>query len=1176
MGLKAKQIGWFVLVVLLVAALLLLTYWIIFLRHEPWWLAAAVDAGILALVIGFFAVRKYLVRHREKRFIDHIIHQDDARIAAAGISERHQILELQEQWKASIDHLRRSYLKKKGNPLYVLPWYMIIGESGAGKTSAVRQAGLNTPMTEVSSAPGVGATRNCDWWFFDKAVILDTAGRYTIPVDEGSDLDEWKNFLALLARYRKKEPLNGVIVAVAADRLLEENAKTIEDNGRNIRQRINQMMRTMGAKFPVYVLVTKMDRVFGFDGLNQMLDDNELDQAMGYINKGRKIFWKDIFHDALKSLEARLHRIRFQLLHRDRCVSDLLQFPSEFHVLSDGLKHFLESVFRENTYQETPLLRGVFFSSALRKGTPVSEFLKISKLDAGEDSSGVQDDRGIYLKDFFARILPTDRNIFTPLAEYSLWKRITSSLALTSWLLLGVLVSGILSYTWFFNRSLLDGVRKSYYNPPALTQDIQADLILLEKFREEIRDVESKNRSWLLPVMGFEQRTVIERELKEHYCTLIEKEFIQDIDKQMLELFKDTSLQLNRRSKASLFGYLVLRINALHDVLQGKARMDSREFAPLGAEVLRLRYPDIPEEIADMFGSIYYSYLDWNTDTPDEQQQLFVLQQALSRNLSLDGGTGLEWLVFLHALRSDNISMDDFWDFADFPVKKPEVLVNGAYTEKGRKKIHDFLTLLDKALTIKDGPDSLSADVLGDVRAMTADFWNWYKGRFYEEWRGSLEKVRSGTALLGSRSAWQQQAVTMVTADNPYFKALAHAADEINRYDVKGAVPLWAAHIVFVSRIRQLGVEKATSENNSIRGVLAKGVLKAEQLTEKSISGKDAKALADSLSKADAWNKYVTSLEAIPAASMSRKQLADSYAGCFDFEEGQTGGGESQSPFVTLRDDYSALQSKLMLSGQPDETPVLELIAGPLEYLLMYAGDETSCYLQQLWTESVLSGLDEHDRLKNAHLLFDSDQGKVWKFINGPAQPFLANSPNGYAPRPDFSGNRLSFSRDFLGFLDQGALVATDIKADYTVELSGLPVDVNAGAGERPETVRLKVNCSEKPFMLENFNYPVSGTITWSPQACGDTSLEIVFSDFVLNMKYAGKMGFARFLDEFRDGSYVFIPGDFPDKSVFLENSNVTAITVSYGIKGAEPVTRLLNAVPESVPQAIIRCWSNN
>ena len=66
--------------------------------------------------------------------------------------------------------------------LYQLPWYMFIGPPGAGKTTALVNCGLNFPLADThgpQAVHGVGGTRNCDWWFTDQAVLIDTAGRYT-------------------------------------------------------------------------------------------------------------------------------------------------------------------------------------------------------------------------------------------------------------------------------------------------------------------------------------------------------------------------------------------------------------------------------------------------------------------------------------------------------------------------------------------------------------------------------------------------------------------------------------------------------------------------------------------------------------------------------------------------------------------------------------------------------------------------------------------------------------------------------------------------------------------------------------------------------------------------------------------------------------------------------------
>ena len=51
-----------------------------------------------------------------------------------------------------------------------------------------KNSNLSLPMTEISKSAGISGTRDFDWWFFNEAVVLDTAGRYSIPIDEDNDV----------------------------------------------------------------------------------------------------------------------------------------------------------------------------------------------------------------------------------------------------------------------------------------------------------------------------------------------------------------------------------------------------------------------------------------------------------------------------------------------------------------------------------------------------------------------------------------------------------------------------------------------------------------------------------------------------------------------------------------------------------------------------------------------------------------------------------------------------------------------------------------------------------------------------------------------------------------------------------------------------------------------------
>src|SRR5687768_7205507 len=108
------------------------------------------------------------------------------------------VVQLRERFEEAIATLKQQ--RRSGHSLYELPWYVIIGAPGSGKTTALVNSGLHFPLerrTGKGALRGVGGTRNCDWWFTDEAVFLDTAGRYTTQdSDASADNAGWLEFLA--------------------------------------------------------------------------------------------------------------------------------------------------------------------------------------------------------------------------------------------------------------------------------------------------------------------------------------------------------------------------------------------------------------------------------------------------------------------------------------------------------------------------------------------------------------------------------------------------------------------------------------------------------------------------------------------------------------------------------------------------------------------------------------------------------------------------------------------------------------------------------------------------------------------------------------------------------------------------------------------------------------------
>ncbi|MBU1948766.1 MAG: hypothetical protein KJ927_08655 [Candidatus Eisenbacteria bacterium] len=196
--------------------------------------------------------------------------QAQAQIDGSRPGREKDIEELKEGLQQAIEALKRSRVGKSrgsGGALYFLPWYMIIGPPAVGKTTLLKKSGLNFPYADPKrndpSVKGVGGTRNCDWWFAEEAVILDTAGRYVLPVEE-DDSQEWLGFLDLLRRHRGRKPINGLLVAVSIEDLVKGGIEAVEEHAKKIRTRIDELINRLGISFPVYLVFTKCDLIRGF------------------------------------------------------------------------------------------------------------------------------------------------------------------------------------------------------------------------------------------------------------------------------------------------------------------------------------------------------------------------------------------------------------------------------------------------------------------------------------------------------------------------------------------------------------------------------------------------------------------------------------------------------------------------------------------------------------------------------------------------------------------------------------------------------------------------------------------------------------------------------------------------------------------------------------------------
>ena len=275
--------------------------------------------------------------------------------------------------------------------LYDLPWYVFIGAPGSGKTTALINSGLRFPLAARfgrEAVRGVGGTRDCDWWFTDEAVFLDTAGRYTTQQSHKEvDAGAWKGFLQLLKKSRPRRPINGVLVTISVADLLEQSPAEWEAHIEAIRARVRELYDMLGGRFPIYVLVTKSDLLAGFNEFFGAFGKEERAQVWGFsfpfANRGLDATG---LSDELQRLEQRLYDRLPERLEEEREPGRralLYGFPQQFAVLRARLVDFVENAFAPTKFEATALLRGVYFTSGTQEGNPVDRVMGVLARDLG-------------------------------------------------------------------------------------------------------------------------------------------------------------------------------------------------------------------------------------------------------------------------------------------------------------------------------------------------------------------------------------------------------------------------------------------------------------------------------------------------------------------------------------------------------------------------------------------------------------------------------------------------------------------------------------------------------------------------------------------------------------------------------------------------------------------------
>lgn len=356
---------------------------------EPIWARVLIICCVLFVYGMYLLYRLWLALRANENLLQKILHPRSDKVEEPTVAKE-QLQEVDNKVQLAIRQLKRLRTNASGvrklfegkQYLYELPWYMIVGSPGAGKTTALLNSGLKFPLAEqLGSAhlKGIAGTHNCDWWFTNEAVLIDTAGRYvTQDSDAQVDAAEWKGFMALLRKYRPRAPINGALLTLSVADLLKNSKEDLSIEIAAMRARLDELRADLGIRFPVYVVITKTDLLPGFEEYFHQLTAAGRSQTWGFtLPYGAEtqlgaLALRAKCREEMALLAEQLQKGINERLHEEYDVERrcrLYGFSDEFVSLANQLETVVEQLFLDSKYDDTQnltTLRGIYFTSAVQ------------------------------------------------------------------------------------------------------------------------------------------------------------------------------------------------------------------------------------------------------------------------------------------------------------------------------------------------------------------------------------------------------------------------------------------------------------------------------------------------------------------------------------------------------------------------------------------------------------------------------------------------------------------------------------------------------------------------------------------------------------------------------------------------------------------------------------------
>ncbi len=758
---------------------------------EKIWVRLAIIGGFIAILLLIWFIRWRRARKAAAELEDAII--PDVPVGDGAV--------LAEKMRDALEVMKKSGGK---NYLYDLPWYVIIGPPGSGKTTALLNSGIKFPLAdkEGGQVEGFGGTRYTDWWFSEEAVMIDTAGRYTTQ-DSDSEADKlsWEAFLELLKKSRPKQPVNGVILAISVEDLMNGTDGSLDMHAQTIRARLAEVHETLKIDFPVYVMFTKADLVAGFREYFASFSMSRRQKVWGatFQTKQRGEQTHEMVGEEFDALVSRLaDETMDRLSEEPDGVSRISIFglPGQMALLKPKVERLLGAVFEPTRYKTNAMLRGFYFTSGTQEGTPIDQVLgEMGRSFGGEQAAmgGFMSGKG---KSFFLHDLLT-QVIFVEQGWVGFDRKAVMRAATLRYVGLGIIAAvtlGLLGgwgYSFWQNREMVAAARASMAQYESAAKDelskvVIEDIDLLEvsSHLDILRDMETgyaddekaTGRPW--EGFGLSQRYALSQSTQESYSDGLERMFRPRL---ILRLEEQLTDFVNTGETLAIYEGL-----KVYKILGGHVSRDGDDLirAWFYQEWEENLYPGpamrpVRESLAVHLDAMLE--LDGDRDVQveldaeviDESERILARMTVADQAWSLISATaefsGVPDLNLVEALGLDSTIVFETVDGSELA----DMRIPSLYTYSG---FHDFfldqLSEVAKKLDEEKwvlGQYAETADVAGQMGGLGRALLTRYRNEFVKEWYAVLGNLKLAP-MSADKPAYQALGAASSAATSPLLK----------------------------------------------------------------------------------------------------------------------------------------------------------------------------------------------------------------------------------------------------------------------------------------------------------------------------------------------------------------------------------------------------------------------